>query len=274
MFFNSILNNGCRILENPLRYEDGQYSMDFEDLEKKFSDPQTSMMILCNPHNPAGNIWSKETLAKVGKLAKKYGVIVISDEIHCDLTRPGVGYVPFASVSEDCRDVSITCITPTKAFNIAGINSAAVCIPNPFLRHKVWRALNTDECVEPNSFATLSTITAFTEGGSWLDALREYVFENRKISEDYVKENIPGAFVVKADATYLLWIDLSAFPGDCTEISEYIREKTGLYITDGSVYGDEGRHFIRMNVACPRSTLMDGLERLKGGLSEYKNKKN
>ena len=143
-FFTSIKNNGCRILESPLRYENGRYSMDLEDLEKKLSDPQTSLMILCNPHNPIGIIWDRDTLAHIGMLAQKYNVTVISDEIHCDLTEPGEGYVPFASVSDICREVSITCIAPTKTFNLAGLQTAAVCIPNAALRHKIWRALHGD----------------------------------------------------------------------------------------------------------------------------------
>ncbi|MCQ2771619.1 MAG: pyridoxal phosphate-dependent aminotransferase, partial [Clostridia bacterium] len=209
IFFNSIVNNGCRVLTNPLKYIDGAYEMDFEDLEQKLSNPQTSLMILCNPHNPAGKIWDKETLKKVGDLCVKYGVTVISDEIHCDIVRPGTEYVPFASVSDNCKNCSITCIASTKAFNIAGMQSAAVSIPNKFLRHKIWRALNTDEVAEPNAFAVTATIAAFTKGEEWLNQLNEYLFENRSIVEDYIEKNIQDLNVVKADATYLVWIDIS-----------------------------------------------------------------
>lgn len=268
IFFNSIVNNGCRPLESPLVYKDGQYSMDFEDLEKKMSDPQASLMILCNPHNPVGKLWDAETLSRVGELAKKYGVTVVSDEIHCDITKPGKSYIPFASVSETCKNISITCIAPTKAFNIAGMQTSAVVVPNQFLRHKVWRALNTDEVAEPNSFAQVVTQAAFNQGGSWLDEMREYVFTNRKIAEDFVEAEIPQLSIVKGEATYLLWIDISGLHKSSEEVASFIRKQTGLYITEGIEYGEAGRYFLRMNVACTRATLMDGLNRLKKGILE------
>ena len=161
IFFNSILNNGRQVLESPLRYDGEAYGIDFADLEEKLSDPQTTLMILCNPHNPVGKIWDAETLRRIGALCKKYNVVVVSDEIHCDLTDPGTGYVPFASVSEECRENSITCIAPTKAFNMAGLQTAAVSVHNPVLRHKVWRGLNTDEVAEPNAFAVEAAVAAF-----------------------------------------------------------------------------------------------------------------
>lgn len=262
IFFNSIVNNGCRPLENPLRYENGEYSMDFEDLEEKMSDPQASLMILCNPHNPVSKIWSKEDLARVGELADKYGVTVISDEIHCDLTAPGKEYVPFASVSDTCRDLSITCVAPTKAFSIPGIQTAAIFVPNPFLRHKVWRGINTDEVAEPNVFAAHAAVAAFNHGGPWLDELREYLFENRKRVEEFVDAKLPKLHVVCGDATYLLWIDVSALGIPSDELARQIRQTTGLYLSAGTAYGECGKDFLRMNVACTRATLEDGLSRL------------
>ena len=216
IFFNSIINNGCRVLESPLIYEDGAYSMDFEDLEKKLSDPQVNLMILCNPHNPVGKIWSREELIRVGELADKHGVTVVSDEIHCDLTLPDKGYVPFASASDICKEISITCIAPTKAFGIPGIQTAAIFVTNPFLRHKVNRAINTDEVAEPNVFAHHAAIAAFTNGEEWLDELREYLFENRCMSESYISEKIPVLKAIHAEATYLLWIDISGL-NKCAE---------------------------------------------------------
>lgn len=266
IFFNSIVNNGCRPLESPLIYKGGNYEMDLADLEKKMADPQASLMILCNPHNPVGRIWNRDELAKVGELAKKYGVTVISDEIHCDITIPGKSYVPFASVSDTCKDVSITCIAPTKCFNIAGMQTSAVVVANPFLRHKVWRGLNTDEVAEPNSFAQVVTEAAFNKGGQWLDEMREYVFANRKIAEDFIEKEIPGISIVHGEATYLLWIDISALGKSSEEVASSIRKATGLYITEGIEYGEAGRYFLRMNVACTRATLMDGLHRLKEGI--------
>ena len=268
-FFTSIKNNGCRILESPLRYENGRYSMDLEDLEKKLSDPQTSLMILCNPHNPIGIIWDRDTLAHIGMLAQKYNVTVISDEIHCDLTEPGEGYVPFASVSDICREVSITCIAPTKTFNLAGLQTAAVCIPNAALRHKIWRALNTDEVAEPNFLAVPAAVAAFEKGGEWLDELRIYISENRKYVTEYIKENIPEISVVDGRATYLLWLDISKVSGNSKALAGFIREKTGLFVSAGSYFGKEGDGFFRVNIACPGSVCEDGVRRLEQGIREY-----
>ena len=270
IFFNSIINNGARVLESPLVYRDGVYSMDLSDLEKKLSDPQTTLMILCNPHNPVGKIWDRETLAEIGRLCRKYHVTVISDEIHCDITEPGTDYIPFASVSDDCRQVGITCIAPTKTFNLAGMQSAAVYVPDPFLRHKVWRALNTDEVAEPNSFAALAAITAFTKGGPWLSELREYISENRRTAASFIENEIPDIKVVPQDATYLMWLDISALGSDSESVAGFIRRETGLYLTAGIEYGKAGDSFLRMNIACPRSVLLDGLGRLRSGAEAFK----
>lgn len=266
IFFNSIINNGCRVLESPLKKDGSEYSMDFTDLEEKLADPQTTLMILCNPHNPVGKIWDRETLAKVGALARKHHVTVISDEIHCDLTRPGTEYVPFASVSEDCRAVSVTCVAPTKTFNLAGMQTAAVFVPKPNLRHKVWRGLNTDEVAEPNAFACVAAQAAFTQGSQWLDELREYLWENRRIAEEFIASQLPDLHITSADATYLMWVDVSAY-GTGKAVSRHLRETTGLYVSDGAAYGKTGENHLRVNLACPRQFLEDGLNRLKAGLS-------
>lgn len=268
IFFNSIVNNGRRVLESPLIYKDGEYSINWTDLESKLSDPQTSLMILCNPQNPSGKIWDRETLQRIGELCKKYYVTVVSDEIHCDITDPNKEYIPFASVSDICRDISITCIAPTKTFNMAGIQTAAVVVPQKNLRHKVWRALNTDEVAEPNTFAISAAIAAYKNGAEWLDELRQYISNNKQIVYDYVKANIPDINVVKSDATYLLWIDCSKLTKDSRRLAADIRKKTGLYLSAGSVYGKGGERFLRLNIACPESVLKDGLERLKNGLME------
>ena len=272
IFFNSILNNGRQVLESPLKYQDGSYQIDFADLEEKLADPQTSLMILCNPHNPVGKIWDRETLARIGELCKKHHVVVLSDEIHCDLTDPGRDYVPFASVSPACRDNSITCIAPTKTFNLAGMQTAAVSVPDPALRHKVWRGLNTDEVAEPNAFAIDAAIAAFTRGESWLNELRAYIFENKRAVADFIARELPEIRLVPSEATYLLWLDCAKLPGDTDRITDFIREKTGLYLSAGAQFGGDGGKFIRMNIACPRSVLRDGLDRLKAGMRAYAEK--
>lgn len=268
IFFNSILNNGRNVLESRLRYEDGVYQIDFEDLEEKLAEPQTSMLILCNPHNPIGKIWDRETLERIGMLCKKYHVLVLSDEIHCDITKPGSGYIPFASVSEECRESSITCIAPTKAFNLAGIQTAAVVIPDKTLRHKVNRGLNTDEVAEPNVFAAIAPIAAFGYGSKWLDELREYLWENRRFAERFITENIPEVSAVKGEATYLLWLDCRKVIGDSSELCRFIRKDSGLYLSDGREYRNGGG-FLRMNLACPKERVQDGLERLKKSVIAY-----
>lgn len=268
IFFNSILNNGCRVRENRLVYENGEYSVDFDDLEEKLSDPQTTLMILCNPHNPVGKIWDKGTLSRIGELCQKYHVTVISDEIHCDITLPGREYVPFASVSETCRQISVTCIAPTKTFNLAGLQTATVYVPDPFLRHKVRRALNTDEVAEPNAFATVAAIAAFDHGGEWLDELREYLAENRRAAALFIREEIPQLRLIEAEATYLLWIDVGAV-GSGRAVADHLRKTTGLFVTAGDVYGSGGENFLRVNVACPRTLLRDGLGRLRDGIKSF-----
>ncbi len=269
IFFNSILNNGRQVLESPLRYDGKEYRIDFADLEEKLSDPQTALMILCNPHNPTGKIWNRQTLEKIGALCSRHHVTVVSDEIHCDLTDPGESYVPFASVSETCRQISITCMAPTKAFNLAGLQTAAVSVPDEVLRHKVWRALNTDEAAEPNAFAVEAAVAAFTRGADWLDALRDYLYENKKLAEVYIEKEIPGVRAVASQATYLLWLDCSGLIGCGREAAGFLRRETGLYLSEGSQYGGNGADFLRMNIACPRAVLKDGLERLKNGLAAY-----
>lgn len=268
MFFNSIRNNGRNILESPLLYDGREYSVDFEDLERKLADPQTTLMILCNPHNPIGKIWDRDTLARIGELCAGHHVTVISDEIHCDMTDPGYEYVPFASVSESCRDNSVTCIAPTKTFGIPGIQTAAAVVPNPVLRHKVNRALNTDEVAEPNSFAVCAAAAAFEKGEPWLEELRQYLADNKQLVRDFISQRLPGIRVVPSHATYLLWLDCSGVTEDTAELVRRIRGKSGLYLTEGEEYGVSGRRFIRLNPACPRARLREGMERLAAGLKE------
>ncbi|MCR4619045.1 MAG: pyridoxal phosphate-dependent aminotransferase [Lachnospiraceae bacterium] len=284
IFFNSIINNGCNVCEVPLIYRrdlldnhtagvetssnlDSDcitrdiYTIDFDNMEKVLSDDKTKLLIFCNPHNPVGRIWSADELRKVGELCAKHNVTVLSDEIHCDLTDPGKEYVPFASVSETCKNISITAIAPTKAFNIAGMQTAAVSIPNLDLRKKIWRALNTDEVAEPNSFAIPVTIAAFNEGEPWLLELRRYIFENKQIVKDFLS-GYPKLKLIPSEATYLLWIDCNDMGLSGEELSEKLIKETGVYLTAGEEYGKSGAGFLRMNIACPRKRLEEALELL------------
>lgn len=269
IFFNSIVNNGRNVLESPLVYDGQAYQIDFAQLEKDLANPQTTLMILCNPHNPVGKIWGKETLEKIGNLCEKYHVTVLADEIHCDLTAVGKEYVPFAAVSETCKKISVSLWAPTKTFNIAGLQTAAIMAADPTLRHKMWRALNTDEVAEPNAFAIDAAIAAFTKGEAWLDALREYIDENKQMVKQYLEKELPQISVVSLDVTYLLWLDCHEITEDSVKLATFIREKTGLYLSEGAEYGGDGRYFLRLNVACPKERLKEGLKRLKEGILAY-----
>ncbi len=262
IFYNCIRNNGRNVLECPLEYNNGEYSINWTSLEEKLADPQTTLMLLCNPHNPIGKIWDKETLARIGELAFNNGVVVLSDEIHCDITDPNYSYVPFASVSEKCAQNSVICVAPTKAFNLAGLQTSAAIVPNPQLCHKVWRGLNTDECGEPNAFAVQAAIAAFNHGGEWLDQLRQYLFDNKQLVKSFLSKNIPQIRLVPFNATYLLWLDCSELNMNSKELANRIRKSTGLYLSDGEQFGN-GEQFLRMNIACPKTVLADGLNRLK-----------
>lgn len=269
IFFNSIVNNGRVILESPLVYENHQYAIDFCDLEAKLSDPQVSLMILCNPHNPVGKLWDKETLQKIGEIAYKHNVIVLSDEIHCDITMPGKKYVPFLSASDICKNNGIACVAPSKAFNIAGLHTSAIIVPNRSIRHKIWRGINNDEIAEPNSFAVGAAVSAFNFGGDWIDEFNQYVYQNRVLASKFIFENIPEIKLIDSEATYLLWIDCSNVCKDSEKFTNFLRDTTGLFVCDGKKYGNTGDGFIRANIACPKSVVLDGLNRLKNGVKLF-----
>ena len=269
IFFNSIVNNGRFPLECPLRYMGDRYKIDWEALEAGLRDPQTRLMLLCNPHNPTGQIWSRETLARIGALCRECGVTVISDEIHCDLTDPGLAYVPFASVDETCASVCVMAMAPSKSFSIPGLQTSAVAVPDPLLRHQVWRALNTDEVAEPNAFAVDAAIAAWTEGEGWLDAARAQLAANKARVRAFVAEEIPAIRVLPSEATYLLWLDVSALTEDSALLAAHLRRETGLILSAGAVYRGDGARFLRMNTAYPPAQLEDGLARLKRGVRSF-----
>lgn len=268
IFYNSIVNNGRNIVSSDLVYQDGKYTIDFNDLELKLSNNQTSLMILCNPHNPVGRIWTKEELSKIGELCSKHNVTVVSDEIHCDITKPGCNYVPFASVNEINQNISITCMAPTKTFNIAGLQTSCVYIPNHLLRHKVWRGLNTDEVAEGNVFSIDPVIACYNNCDYWVDAMRSYVWENKRLVQEYIQKYIPEIKYIESEATYLAWIDLQNVSSDSVIFCKYLRKKTGLILNDGAEYGECGRQFVRMNLATSSQRVLDGLNRLKKAIKE------
>ncbi|MEY8262285.1 PatB family C-S lyase [Oscillospiraceae bacterium 50-60] len=269
IFYNSILNNGRVVAECPLCCHEGTYDIDFALLEETLSDPQVSILVLCNPHNPVGKIWGRDTLLQITALCRKYGVLVLSDEIHCDLTDPGKEYIPYVSISPDAAQISITCVSPTKAFNLAGIQSSAVIVPNPVLRHRVWRGLNTDEVGEASILGAITPNAAFGQGGAWLDALRQYVFENKSYVRDYVARQVKEVRITPSEATYLLWLDCRAVSEHSTPLAGFLKENTGLILIDGAGYGQGGDGFLRINLACPRCTAEDGMERFARGVRAF-----
>ena len=267
------------MVENQLIYNpdsndvETAYEIDFEDLEEKLKDPKTKLMILCNHYNPIGRIWDKEILEKIAALVKKHDVIIVSDEIHCDLTDPDLKYVPFASLNDDLSQNSITCISPSKTFNIAGLQSSAVFTENKEFYEILERQLSIDCFNHANIFSIDATIAAY-KSEDWLNELREVLFSNKMIVNDFLKAEIPEIKLVPANATYLLWLDISRinndFNTDSNAISEFLREEVGLFLSPGVQFGQNGDNFLRMNIACSEDLLIDGLNALKEGIIKFK----
>lgn len=260
-FFSSIRNNGCEIVSNPLIKRDDTFHIDFEDLEKKASDPKAKLMLLCNPHNPAGRVWTKEELARVGEICARHYVMVISDEIHCEFVFKGYEYTPFASISEETGKNSIVCISPSKAFNIAGLQIANIVAPNAEIRAKIDKAININEVCDVNPFGVIATIEAYRRGGEWLDALVEYIYGNYEYFRAFCSENLPEFPIARLEGTYLAWMDCRK-TGLTSELMEQeLEEEVKLKLNAGTMYGPEGEGYLRWNLACPRKLLEDGLDR-------------
>ena len=266
VFYYVIEDNGRRVLENELIYENGSYSIDFDDLDEKLS--RVGMMILCNPHNPVGKIWSKEDLSRIAELCRKHGVILISDEIHCDLTDPGVRYNPFEA------DVNvIRCLSPSKSFNIAGFQSSIVHTTNGELLDKIRTQMHIDNSDSCNVFAASAVTAAYDESEEWLESLKETLYENKQIVRNYLENELPAVKMVECDATYLLWLDCSALKVKSKVLSGFLRQNQGLFLSAGIDFGKNGDNFLRMNIACPQELVCDGLRRLKAGVIALNNLK-
>ena len=268
VFFHVIEDNNREVIENPLIYENNEYKIDFKDLEEKLANPEVTLMMLCNPHNPVGKIWSRKDLEKIASLCAKYNVIIISDEIHCDLTDPNKKYTPFASVS---NHDSITTISPTKSFNIAGLNTAAVYIVGDTLKEYVFNALDVEWVSRANIFAITGAIAAYNKGRPWIDELRQYLYDNTEFVANYLKEEIPEIKLIDSDATYLLWLDCSSLDISSKEFIKFLNKKTGVLLSAGVDFSKNSDEFLRLNIACPRLLLKNGLEAIKKGVAIYKN---
>ena len=263
VFFYVIEDNNRRVLENQLVYENGAYGIDFDDLDERLAE--SKLMILCNPQNPVGKIWSKEDLSKIGELCRKHDVVLISDEIHCDLTDPDVKYNPFETSSD--YDKVITCLSPSKSFNIAGFQSSVVHTKNNELRERIKAQMHIDNSDSCNVFATTAVIAAYGESEEWLEELKEVLYENKLIVKDYLEKELPIVKLVECDATYLLWLDCSALNVPSKVLSGFLRTNQGLFLSAVCDFGQCGDNFLRMNIACPKDLLMDGLGRLKAGIT-------
>ena len=262
-FFSSIRNNGCDVVASPLVYADGTYRIDFEKLEKRVSDPRVKLMLLCNPHNPAGRVWTRQELTRIGEVCFRHDVRVVADEIHCELVFPGHTYTPFASISKDFLMNSITCISPSKAFNLAGLQIANIVSADENMRMKIDKAININEVCDVNPFGVEALIAAYNEGEEWLEELNHYLLANYNYLKVYFMEYLPQFPVVMLEGTYLVWVDCKVLGKSSKEIVTALLEKEKIWVNEGSMYGEAGEGFIRINIACPRQVLTDGLERLK-----------
>lgn len=260
-FFSSIRNNGCRVVPNPLIYENRTYRIDFEDLDRKTADPGVRLLLLCNPHNPAGRVWTREELVRIGEICQKHGVRVIADEIHCELVFPGHEYVPFASTGENQLRNSVTCVSPSKAFNLAGLQIASIISCDRAVRERIDRAININEVCDVNPFGVEATIAAYGGGEDWLLQLLDYLKGNYDLLCDFFKTYLPQIPVTSLEGTYLVWTDCRAFHLPSDVLQELLLEETGLWLNSGTLYGAEGEGFLRWNIACPRVVLHDALTR-------------
>lgn len=265
-FFSSIRNQGCIVEENHLIYQDNTYVVDWDDFEKKCADSRVRIFLLCNPHNPAGRVWKKEELLRMGEICRKHNVFVISDEIHCELVMPGNEYTPFASLSDDFLNNSATCVAPTKAFNIAGLQIANIIVKDRMKRERIDRAINIHEVCDVNPFGVVATEAAYTEeGAEWLRQLNTYIFANYQFLCDFFSKHFPSLEVVKLEGTYLVWVDCSSLGKSSTEIVNKLY-RHGVWMNDGAIYGENKGSFIRINIACPRKILEEGLLRMEKAL--------
>ncbi|WP_294609827.1 MalY/PatB family protein [uncultured Bacteroides sp.] len=265
-FFSSIRNNGCETVASPLIYEDGTYRMDFDDLERKAADPKVKLLLLCNPHNPAGRVWRREELLRLGEICLRHNVLVVADEIHCELTFPGYTYTPFASISQEFLMHSVTCNSPSKSFNMAGLQIANIVAADADVRRKIDRAINDNEVCDVNPFGVEALMAAYNEGGEWLDELNHYLFANYTYLRAYFDKYMPQLPVTKLEGTYLVWVDCSALRISSVEIVDLLLKKEKLWLNEGTMYGEAGEGFVRINIACPRQVMLEGLEKMRKGL--------
>ena len=260
-FFSSIRNNGCRVVANPLIYADGTYRIDFEDLERKVADPGVKLLLLCNPHNPAGRVWTREELCRIGEICLRNNVTVLSDEIHCELVFSGHTYTPYASVSEEHLWNSVTCVSPSKSFNIAGLQIASIIARDETVRQRIDRAININEVCDVNPFGVAATIAAYNEGEEWLNQLVDYLHGNYEAMAEFCRRELAEFPITRLEGTYLVWMDCSSLGMSSDALEHALLDDARLWLNAGTMYGAEGEGYMRWNIACPRSVMLDGLNR-------------
>lgn len=258
--------NGAEIVRNPLLFEDGRYEMDFDDLEAKARDPRVKMLILCSPHNPVGRVWTEQELTRLGEICLANKVRVVSDEIHGDLVYAGTAFTPFARINRDFAQHSITCTAPSKTFNLAGLSTSNIIIANADWRAKFQRTLLNCALLDASIFGSLALEAAYNHGDEWLDQLLVYLKGNLDYLEDYIAANIPQLRVVHPEGTYLVWLDCRELGLDRAARKRLMLEKARVYLEQGTIFGEEGEGFERMNIACPRSVLKEALERIRAAV--------
>lgn len=268
-FFSSIRNNGCETVSNSLIYnkEELRYEIDFDDLERKLAHERARLMLLCNPHNPGGRVWTRDELTRVAELCHKYGVRVVSDEIHCELTLYDNEYVPFGSLPDELSHGSITCCSPSKAFNTAGLQIANIVCRDAEVRNRIDRAININEVCDVNPFGVIALQAAYSdEGYEWLTQLRAYISSNYDLLRERFARELPKCKVMRMEGTYLAWIDCSELHISSDEIEEMLMHENKVWVNAGSMYGTEGAAFIRINMACTSELLNEGITRIVNGL--------
>lgn len=270
-FFSSIRNNGCEMVSNSLIYnkEELRYEIDFDDLERKLAHERARLMLLCNPHNPGGRVWTRDELTRVAELCRKYGVRVVSDEIHCELTLYDNEYVPFGSLPDELSHGSITCCSPSKAFNTAGLQIANIVCRDAEVRNRIDRAININEVCDVNPFGVIALQAAYSdEGYEWLTQLRAYISSNYDLLRERFARELPKCKVMRMEGTYLAWIDCSELHIPSDEIEEMLMHENKVWVNAGSMYGTEGAAFIRINMACTSELLNEGITRIVNGLGD------
>ncbi len=269
-FFSSIKNNGCEVAENELVRRGDSYEVDFEDFERQCADEKTTVFLLCNPHNPAGRVWTKEELERMNDICLTHGVRVISDEIHCELVMPGHRFTPFTAISDACRDNSVVLNSPTKAFNIAGLQIANIICADPAMRRRIDRAVNINEVCDVNPFGVVALQAAYNESEEWLDSLNHYIWGNYLALKEFIAKELPRLEVTRLEGTYLAWVDIKATGLTSDEAYGKLMKEGRVYVNSGTMYGRRaGEGYLRINLACPRATLLEGMKRMGGVLRQY-----